>query len=58
MNCSRQMLGDLEDRFNSLESGSRSMVDQVSVFDLPRCGLQVALLVYSRVLSVGKETGS
>jgi hypothetical protein len=33
--CYREMLGDLEDRFNSLESGSRSMVDQVSVFDLP-----------------------
>lgn len=28
-NMSRQMLGDLEDRFNSLESGSRTMVDQV-----------------------------
>jgi hypothetical protein len=25
----RQMLGDLEDRFNSLEQGSRSMVAQV-----------------------------
>lgn len=24
------MLGDLEDRFNSLEEGSRGMVDQVS----------------------------
>jgi syntaxin-binding protein 5 len=26
----RQALGDLEDRFNSLESGSKSMVDQVN----------------------------
>lgn len=26
----RQALGDLEDSFNSLESGSKSMVDQVS----------------------------
>lgn len=28
----RQMLGDLEDRFNSLEQGSRSMAAQVTKY--------------------------